>query len=157
MGITLEVEPVISADNTTVDVNLAPLSTEFEGFIDYGTPIDQPTVNPLTGLTTVNTVPNSIVQPVFITNKVNTSVTVWDGSTVVLGGVTTDQRTDIEDKVPILGDLPLVGRAFQSKTTQTQKQVVLFFVTVRIVDPGGNSLHPRLKPGASSAAATAAR
>src|SRR4029079_6626258 len=47
VGITLDVEPVIGANNRTVDVNLVPESTEFEGFIDYGT--DIPIINRRTG------------------------------------------------------------------------------------------------------------
>jgi general secretion pathway protein D len=80
---------------------------------------------------------------------VTTSVTVWDGNTVVLGGVTLEKRQQIDDKVPIVGDLPIVGRAFQSKVAQVERKNVLFFVTVRVIDPAGNSIGP--------AAATAAR
>ena len=49
--------------------------------------------------------------------QVTTSVTVWDAQTVVLGGLLTDSVTKIKDKVPLLGDLPLVGRLFQSQSS----------------------------------------
>ena len=158
VGITLEVEPVISPDGRTVDLNIAPSSTEFEGFIDYGTPIR----NSITsfnlaefifgtgsGLTSTSYLQeNKILQPIFRTNKVSTSVSVWDGNTIVLGGVVTESSQNIKDKVPVLGNLPLVGRAFQSAVTNSQKKAVIFFVSVRVIDPGG----VRLSESGSTAA-----
>jgi general secretion pathway protein D len=151
VGITLEVEPVISQDGRTVDLNIAPSSVEFEGFIDYGTPIR----NSVTSInlfaffftngsftnTTSFEQPNHILQPIFRTNKVNTSVSVWDGNTVVLGGVITESRQDIKDKVPLLGDIPLVGHAFQSTAAKVEKKAVLFFVSVKVIDPAGVRMH----------------
>jgi general secretion pathway protein D len=147
VGITLEVEPVISPDGRTVDLNIAPSSVEFEGFIDYGTPIrNSITSFNLTeflfgtgsGLSSINFLQeNKILQPIFRTNKVSTSVSVWDGNTIVLGGVVTESSQNIKDKVPVLGNLPLVGRAFQSSVTSSEKKAVIFFVSVKVIDPGG--------------------
>jgi general secretion pathway protein D len=149
VGITLEVEPVVGDGNRTVELNLVPSSVEFEGFIDYGEDIQNSAPIGIGGQDVFYTVRNDILQPIFRTNKVTTSVTVWDGNTVVLGGVTLEKRQQIDDKVPIVGDLPIVGRAFQSKVAQVERKNVLFFVTVRVIDPAGNSIGP--------AAATAAR
>jgi len=137
VGITLEVEPVISENNRAIDLNLAPSSVEFEGFINYGLPITSSAPSRIFGSTNTYVIPNPILQPIFRTNKVSTSVTVWDGSTVVLGGVIREDRTDINDKVPLIGDLPLIGRSFQSKATQSQKKAIVFFVTAHIIDPAG--------------------
>lgn len=150
VGITLEVEPVVGAGNRTVDLNLVPSSVEFEGFIDYGTDIQNTAPIGIGGADVFYNVPNDILQPIFRTNKITTSVSVWDGNTVVLGGVTFEKRHKIDDKVPVVGDLPLVGRAFQSKVSNVERKNVLFFVTVRVIDPGGNSV-------GASAAATAVR
>lgn len=137
VGVTLEVEPVIGENNRTVDLNLVPSSTEFEGFIDYGD--DIPIPNRSTGTTIIQL--NDVLQPIFRTNKVTTSVTIWDGSTIVLGGAMYDKRQDIHDKVPIFGDLPIIGRTFQSKVSQSEKKNVIFFVTVRVIDPAGNRVN----------------
>src|SRR5439155_3522079 len=94
-GVTLEVEPVVGPDGVTIDLNLVPQVVEFEGFINYGSPIFgiQPpatSINPITGVTSLLTSPsvlltqNVINQPIFSTRKVTTSVSVYDGSTVVL-------------------------------------------------------------------------
>ena len=87
-------------------------------------------------------VDNPILQPVFRTNKLSTGVLVWDGSTVVLGGVLSEKRTQIDDKVPILGDLPIVGKLWQNKVTQVEKKNVLFFVTVKVIDAAGQPIRP---------------
>jgi general secretion pathway protein D len=46
-----------------------------------------------------------------------------------------------KDKVPVIGDLPLFGRFFQSHSKQTQKDNLMIFVTATIVDPAGNRVH----------------
>ncbi|WP_240914721.1 Amuc_1098 family type IV pilus outer membrane protein [Roseimicrobium sp. ORNL1] len=155
VGVTMEVEPVVGPDNRTVELNLVPSLTEFEGFINYGEPITLAGQN-----VPPNTVatPNDILQPVFRSNKISTNVTVYDGSTVVLGGVMYEKRQDINDKVPIIGNIPIVGRAFQSQLDQVEKKNVLFYVTVKILDPGGNRVTPEAAPlDAAAAEATVAR
>jgi hypothetical protein len=69
------------------------------------------------------------------------TVNVWDGQTVVLGGLTADSVNSIKDKVPILGDLPYVGRLFRSESKNTQKKNLVIFVTPTIIDPAGNRMH----------------
>jgi len=46
-----------------------------------------------------------------------------------------------KDKVPMLGDLPLLGRLFQSQSKDTKKKNLMIFVTATIVDPAGNRVH----------------
>ena len=46
-----------------------------------------------------------------------------------------------KDKVPVLGDLPLLGRLFQSQTKTLEKKNLMIFVTATIVDPAGNRVH----------------
>src|SRR5207249_1975698 len=111
-GVTLEVEPVVGGDGNTIDLNLIPQVVEFEGFINYGSPINAVGVNTIGGVISTS-VPvllteNVINQPVFSTRKVTTSVSVYDGQTVVLGGLMREDVQKSEDKVPILGE---IGRA----------------------------------------------
>jgi general secretion pathway protein D len=80
-GVTLEVEPVIGPDSYTIDLSLVPQVVEFEGFINYGSPIQTTSTNAL-GLTTTNIItPNVINQPIFSTRKVTTNVSIFDGQT----------------------------------------------------------------------------
>jgi general secretion pathway protein D len=137
-GVTLEVEPTIGPDGYSVDMQLVPQVVEFEGFINYGSPIQTTSQNPITGQSTVNVLtPNIINQPIFSTRKVTTNVTVFDGATVVLGGLVREDVQKIEDKTPILGDIPLVGRLFRSNVDQHVKRNLVIFVTARLINPEG--------------------
>ena len=148
-GVTLEVEPVVGPDGVTIDLNLVPQVVEFEGFINYGSPILSP------GSSFLDTVtggiisapervitPNVINQPIFSTRKVTTSVNVWDGQTVVLGGLMREDVQKTEDRTPIIGDIPLVGRLFRTNVEQHIKRNLIIFVTARLINPGGQLVNP---------------
>jgi type II secretory pathway component GspD/PulD (secretin) len=133
-------------------LNLVPQVVEFEGFINYGSPIK--TVNPaLLGFLGVPTTilgtaneaitltDNVINQPIFSTRKVTTSVSVWDGQTVVLGGLMREDVQKVEDRTPFIGDLPLVGRLFRSNVDQHIKRNLIIFVTARLVNPAGQPIN----------------
>jgi general secretion pathway protein D len=140
-GVTLEVEPVVGPDGYTIDLSLVPQVVEFEGFINYGSPITTSSVNLLTGAPTqVVITPNVINQPVFSTRKVTTSVSVFDGQTVVLGGLMREDVQKVEDKTPFLGDIPLVGRLFRSNVDQHLKRNLVIFVSARLINPAGEPI-----------------
>ena len=155
-GVTLEVEPVVGPDGVTIDLNLVPQVVEFEGFINYGSPIRAPgssqaipIIDSLGNIVNVlfNNVPSSILtdnvinQPIFSSRKVTTSVSVWDGQTVVLGGLMREDVQKVEDKTPIVGDIPLVGRLFRTNVDQHVKRNLIIFVTARLVNPAGQPVN----------------
>ena len=142
-GVTLEVEPVVGPDGVTIDLNLVPQVVEFEGFINYGSPIFgiNPSATAVLGSRVLLT-DNVINQPVFSTRKVTTNVSVWEGQTVVLGGLMREDVQKTEDKTPIIGDLPLVGRLFRTNIDQHIKRNLVIFVTARLVTPGGLPVNP---------------
>lgn len=130
-GVRLEVEPTVGADNYTIDLRLVPEVTEFEGFINYGSPI----VN--RGVTVTD---NVINYPVFSERKVETSVSIYDGQTIVLGGLMREDVQKVNDKTPLLGDLPLAGALFRSQSDQHIKRNLVIFVTATLIDPAGQPL-----------------
>ncbi len=148
VGITLEVEPTVGPDNFSIDLILAPRVVEFEGFINYGSPIFASVAPLLTnGLITVlgdstvfEATANVINRPVFSTREVTTEVTVYDGQTVVLGGLMREDIQKVQDKVPILGDIPLAGRLFRTSADQHIKRNLIMFVTAVLMDPAGQPL-----------------
>ena len=140
-GVTLEVEPVVGPDGVTIDLNLVPQVVEFEGFINYGSPIQTFSTNLLGVSQTQILTPNVINQPIFNSRKVTTSVSVWDGQTVVLGGLMREDVQKTEDRTPILGDIPLVGRLFRTNTEQHLKRNLVIFVTARLVNPAGQPIN----------------
>ena len=67
-------------------------------------------------------------------NEVNANVRVADGETVVIGGVYSTAQNNVVDKVPLLGDLPYVGRLFRRNAIQERKSELLVFLTPRIMN-----------------------
>lgn len=141
-GITLEVEPTVGPDGYTIDLVLAPRVIEFDGFINYGSPIR--TVVTVAGFPAISrnivVTDNVINQPVFSTREVTTQVSVYDGQTVVMGGLMREDVQKVEDKVPILGDIPLAGRLFRTSADQHVKRNLIMFVTASLLDPAGQPL-----------------
>ena len=72
----------------------------------------------------------------FITSKrsVENTVVVKDNQTIVIGGLIGETDTRVETKVPILGDIPLIGRVFRGHRTSTRRTNLLIFLTPHIID-----------------------
>ena len=61
----------------------------------------------------------------------------WDGQTVVLGGLMREDVQKTEDRAPILGDIPIVSRLFRTNIDQHIKRNLIIFVIARLINPGG--------------------
>ena len=132
VGVEMSVTPNVENDDT-ISLILEPRVTEFEGFVEYGGPSVA-----LGTDGTVVTVPAGFYQPIFSTREMSTEVTIFDGATVVMGGLTRDEVKSVNDSVPILGDIPGLGRIFRSEGETRQKRNLLIFVTANLVSPGGS-------------------
>ncbi len=132
-GPLLDVVPYVLSDGYTINLTLIPSLTEFNG---YGI---VPNIANVTG--GLNVVQLPVILPQFTVRQVITTVNVWDGQTVVLGGLITSTTQTEKDKVPVIGDLPILGRLFQSQTKSAVKRNLMIFVTTTIVDPAGNRVH----------------
>ena len=132
-GQTLDVIPYVSADGYTIQMHVLPSFTEFLGY-DTEAARQFRTV-----------VPNLPVQdtplPRFRIRQVATSAIVWDGQTVVLGGLIAESVRKTREKVPVLGDIPFLGRLFRSEAADSTKKNLVIFVTPTIIDPAGNRVH----------------
>lgn len=147
LGVLLEVEPQIGADNYTIDLSLAPEVVEFDGFVNYGSPVVGPKYDPAviltgdpSGIGTYTITENVMNQPIFSVRKITTQVSIWDGQTVAMGGLIREDVQKVNDKVPILGDIPLAGRLFRSNVDQKIKKNLIIFVTARLLDATGQPL-----------------
>ena len=79
-------------------------------------------------------------EPCINTQRLNTNVMVEDGGTLILGGIYQEENSEGVSKVPLLGDIPVVGNLFKSKTRSDKKTELLIFITPRIVDNIGSNL-----------------
>jgi general secretion pathway protein D len=132
VGPVLDVVPYVLSDGYTINLTLIPSLTEFNGY-------DNPPSIP--GVNVANVVQVPTILPDFIVRQVVTTVNIWDNQTIVLGGLISSTVQSTKDKVPMLGDLPLVGRLFQSQSKISSKKNLMIFVTATIVDPAGNRVH----------------
>jgi len=139
VGVELKVTPTVEEDDYSISLDLNPRVTEFEGFVEYG----GPSVAISSGVTV--TVPPGFYQPIFSVRDISTKVTIWDGATLVMGGLTREEVKKVNDKVPFFGDIPLIGRLFRSKGESAQKRNLLIFVTANLVSPGGSPKKQNLK------------
>ncbi len=139
-GVTLEIEPTIGANDFVIDLRFAPEIVEFEGFINYGSPIQSSSTDALGNPVTNVITENRIEMPVFSARRVNTALTIYDGYTVAVGGLISENVQNVEDKVPILGDIPIIGRLFQTKAENRIKSNLIIFVTAQIIDATGRPL-----------------
>jgi general secretion pathway protein D len=130
LGPTLDVIPHVSADGYTIQLNLLPTVTEFLGYEDPGQ-----------FRAVVGNLAAPLPLPRFRIRQVVTSSIVWDGQTVVLGGLISETVAKRKDKVPVMGDLPVVGRLFRSEASSSSKKNLVIFVTPTIIDPAGNRVH----------------
>jgi general secretion pathway protein D len=140
VGPVLDVVPDVLSDGYTINLTLIPSLTEFGGYSNPNSvPISAITVTGGTGGAGVALGP--IVLPFFTVRQVVTTVNVWDNQTVVIGGLISSTISTEVDKVPVLGDIPLMGKLFQSQTKTSDKKNLMIFVTATIVDPAGNRVH----------------
>lgn len=143
VGISLDVLPVADANKRYIDVTIKPSITEFEGFVNYGSPITSTTQDLLGNTSQVLLTQNTILMPVFSAQKTESQLTVADGSTIVIAGLMSESIQKVQDKVPMLGDLPWVGRMFQSVVHKPVSTAIIFLVHVELLDPTGRPYRDR--------------
>ena len=144
VGCMLEVLPQLG-ENGVVEVAIKPEIRDFDGFINYGTPIrggaSQVAVGAAGGLLSSGSLgvltENAILMPVFSTIRGNSTLSIYNGQTVVLGGLLNSNRVKVEDATPVLSKIPFFGKFFTSQADTTIKDAYIIMVTVRLQDPTG--------------------
>jgi len=121
VGIILQVTPFITSDGM-VEMIVAP---QISSVSDSAVTFNQ-------GFGTNNVGGTSA--PIINKRAADTVVVVPNGQTVVIGGLMQNRKVDTTEKVPILGDIPLLGLAFRHKVTANEKTELLIFMTPYIVN-----------------------
>jgi general secretion pathway protein D len=136
VGVVLNVTPTIEKYNS-INLRLTPKVTEFDGFIEYGGNSAMIGTSQV-GSPPMMIQPSGILMPIFSVRKVDTQVSIFDGATVIIGGLTREEVKTVNDKIPVLGNIPLIGKFFQSNAESYQKRNLLIFVSASIVSKGGS-------------------
>ncbi len=141
-------------DNDVIKFNRFEIKVvDFEGFINYGSPITGAVSNE-TMIENVSLTENRIDMPIFSRRYINSNPCIYDGYTIAIGGLIEDQVQKVEDKVPVFGDLPLIGRLFRSNAESHIRKNLTVFVTAEKIDPTGKPTRLR-DTGTSEGAASA--
>jgi len=112
VGVKLDVTPIINPDDF-INMEIAPeISALGASSVSIG---------------------SGVTLPIFTQRKAETSVTVKDGETIIIGGLITSRTTETENKVPVLGDIPFVGVAFRATVRSTTKTELLMVLTPHVI------------------------
>jgi general secretion pathway protein D len=133
-GVELDMKPTVLEDGYTIRMPVAATVLSFLGYDDAPTNRVAAYVN---GKWEWVTPP----LPCIRIQQMASTANVHDGQTLVLGGLVSERIIAFKDQVPVLGELPVVGRLFRSESKNTQKRDLLIFVTPTIIDPAGNRVH----------------
>jgi len=155
VGVILQVVPEVSAEGQMINLTMNPQVVSEPEWKDYGYDVVTPDPSGISA-PVITHIP--MEQPLFKVRSISTSVSIYNGATVVMGGMITENRVSSDDKIPFLGNLPYIGQLFRSKAEHTDKRNLLIFVTARLVDPAGRtvktSTEPILSPKAVGGTAT---
>lgn len=117
-GVSLDVTPTYNETRETITLELHPAVVSAD-------------LTSTQSVTTSSSVSNSVTLPVFTNQTIDTTVTIPDGGTVVLGGLITEKARKDTRKIPLLGDIPIIQYFFTYKTDYKDKTNLLIFITAK--------------------------
>ena len=160
VGIQFTVTPTVSSNKYTVQLDLEPSITDLTGWTDYsydmvirrnplededldtenedGTPIVQPNM-----VTTVDLFRVNIKMPEISKRELITKLKCFDAQTMMVGGMVLDKQISMEDRYPILGDLPIIGRFFTKTANTSARSNLLISVSPRLISGDGVPINSR--------------
>jgi pilus assembly protein CpaC len=98
-----------------------------------------------TEVSSIDTSVTATAGPALISNKTSTEFNVRDGETIILSGMVQRLNSTTIDKVPFLGDLPILGALFRSKRFQNKETELVVFVTPKVVTPQTPQMKERIE------------
>lgn len=137
IGIRFEVTPMVSPNNYTISLHLVPQVVAFSGWQSYPVYMRVGDISIGSTEATESKYDMNISMPIISRRDLDTNVKVFDGETIVLGGMLQDEAVGLNDKWPVLGDIPFLGRFFSSQAQQSVKVNLLIFVTARLINSDG--------------------
>ena len=137
VGTIFKVTPTVSPNNYTIIVKMNTDISKMTGWSNYDYSIIIGGLMNSPADTTIGNVTPKMKMPEFSRRVVDTSVKIYDGETVVIGGILEDMATKKDDKWPFLGDVPMLGRLFTDSFSKSQKTNLLIFVTSRLMKGNG--------------------
>jgi general secretion pathway protein D len=143
IGIFLEATPYVTEGSNTITLDLHPEVSILKDQVSISTLTTSGETGQLGNVTATDAVPlipDSLGWPVVDVRTAQTSVVVDSGQTIVLGGMIKDEETITKMKVPVLGDIPVLGKAFQYDYKNQRKKNLLIFITASIINARGEAV-----------------
>jgi general secretion pathway protein D len=138
LGVVLRVTPEVDPESNTIQLDLSPEIRKFLGFDLYPVAFNVYDAGGGDSELIVGDGSTLFAQmPFFEIRSVQTRVTVADGNTVMTGGLVDERVETFRDQIPILGDLPYVGRLFRTEGSRTVKKNLVIYITATQVDESG--------------------
>ncbi len=134
VGTVLTISPKIQEGNRTIKLTLNPRITAYAGKCEYEVVVRTWEAD-VEGQDTYY-----IWRPLIATREISSTVVLNHGETLVLGGLSNSISKRRIDKIPILADIPFIGRLFQSQSETSTRRNMLIFVTARLVGNDGAPL-----------------
>ena len=146
VGTIFTVKPTVGSNNYTVLMQVDTDLTRMTGWssYDYSIIIGDMMVSPANNAENIQP---KMKMPEFSKRKLKSTVKIYDGETVIIGGIMEDIVSRREDKWPLLGDIPLFGRLFTDSTYASEKVNLLVFVTARLMKGNGTPVREARKQG----------
>ena len=146
VGTVFTVKPTVGSNNYTVLMQIDTDLTRMTGWssYDYSIVIGDMMYSPANN--TDNLQPK-VKMPEFSKRKLKSTVKIYDGETVIIGGILENIVSQREDKWPLLGDIPLIGRLFTDSTYASEKVNLMVFVTARLMKGNGTPVRQSRKQG----------
>lgn len=140
VGVTFDVEEILIHEDRSIEMEIRPRVVEHLGFLDFGQPILELSKGVLGKTKAVHISENKAEVPVFGRREISSRFRVPESSWILLGGVVKTDKAMIQDKVPLLGDLPVVGQLARSETEIETDRFLYVLIRVNLIDPAGQPI-----------------
>jgi general secretion pathway protein D len=131
IGTSLTVTPTLQPNNYTIRLELNPSVTDLTGWSDYS-------YNYVIGeFASGEEYPMTLKMPEISNREVQTTIKVYDGQTVVIGGILSDAHGQLSDRWPLFADIPLIGRLFTESASESHKDNLIISVSTRLISGDG--------------------
>lgn len=124
LGPVVDVVPEVMSDGFTIHLTVTGAVKEFLGYDGNS-----------------DTVSSTGPAPRYRLRQTATTAKVWDGQTLLMSGGVTPSESKTMDKVPVLGDTPIIGPLFRHSSTRKEHKRLFFLITPTLIDPAGNPIH----------------
>ncbi len=125
VGIRFSVTPTVSPNNYTISLSIHPEVIQRTGWSDYSYQL----------VSDNNVTTGTLIMRELSRRDVTTNVKVYDGETLIVGGMIRDDVSAVDDRIPGFGDVPLLGRLARTTNEQVTKRNLIIFITARLVNP----------------------